>query len=84
MSNLINIAIAHEHLDDFVFTKMPTVPRIGEQVGFWRDDKRTQWIIGTIINIIYECDYERKYDDSNLGDTFCTMIELTVTGSINE
>lgn len=79
MSEKIDIAISHSELTDIVFTKMPVIPRIGEQVAFWRDDTKTEWIIAKITSIIYECDYVRDNDETNF-----TMVELNVTGFIEQ
>lgn len=79
MSKLLNIAISHDELDDFIFTKMPFIPRIGEQVAFWRDDTRREWIVAEITSIIYECDYVKDNDKVNF-----TMVELNVSGPIDK
>lgn len=75
MSDLINIAICHEALDDFIFTKMPVVPRIGETIGFWA--LPDTWCMATIEKITYEIDYKLNENDANF-----TMVELYVTGGL--
>jgi hypothetical protein len=75
MNDLINISICHSELDDFVFTKMPVVPRIGESIGFWAFPDT--WCDATIIKITYEIDYKLNQDGANF-----TMVELYVTGGL--
>ena len=79
MSQLINIAITHDGLFDDVFTKMPIVPRIGEYVSFWANEKQNDFVTCKIERIRYVTDYHLDEDEE-----YYLIVELYVTGYLPE
>jgi hypothetical protein len=73
MNNLITVAICHSDLDERFYVKMPTIPRIGERVGFMKED---EWIVGKIESIVYECEWA----DDDIKEMI--VVELYITGKL--
>jgi hypothetical protein len=79
MKQVIYIAITHDDLYDDVHTTMPIVPRIGEYISFWANEKQTYFVTCKIESIRYVTDYRIDQEDG------CNLVvELYVTGDLPE
>lgn len=50
--------------DDLLFTSlMPSIPRIGDCIGFWKyQQNKSEWVVAKVTALVYEFDESNQFE----------------------